>query len=173
MCTLVLNVAVISFSERRLYTDFPRKLVFVVGLCSISAITFTHAAIKVLGHDTDAAHITLVSLFFCVYQCSIGPFFWIYIPEILKIKDICYPMAFSWGTQLCIALTFLSKDLPYADVVYYFAFSLSSLGVAWLFHRYAIETKGVAWAVVAESLLADRYPESADSLDACEKISIQ
>jgi hypothetical protein len=147
--------------------------VFVVGLCSISAVSFTHATVKVLGYKTNAAHITLVALFFSVYQSSIGPFFWIYIPEILKIKDICYSMAFLWGTQLCIALTFLSKDLLYADIIYYFAFSFSSLGVAWLFHRFGVETKGVAWAVVAELLLADSLLKDPDISDAKEDSLVQ
>jgi hypothetical protein len=125
--------------------------VFVVGLCALSLITLVHAVVKLVGSDNNAAHITLVSMFFCTYQGSIGPFFWIYIPEVLKIRDVCYPMAVLWGTQLLLSSAFTFKSTPYADSIIYIVFSACSLVCAALFKWYAVETKGVRWTDVAEA----------------------
>lgn len=140
---------------------FYRKLVFVIGLGILSAISLTHAIVKLTGNDSNTVHIALVSLLFCAYQSSIGPFFWIYIPEILKIKNICYSMAIMWFIQLVSALSFRQKGY---DTFFYFGFSLCSFVSAVLISKYAVETKGVPWTIV-NRLLRDSPESLMDSAD--------
>lgn len=150
--TVILNLIVLHFSESEGHAGMYRKLVFVVGLCLLGVINLIHALIKVAGSETDVSHITLIFLFFCVYQCTVGPFYWIYLPEVLKIKDICYPMAFMWGIQCVTAITFTFKYRHGADESYYFVFGSFSLIMACLIHRYAIETKARPWNIIAAEL---------------------
>lgn len=128
---------------------------YIVGLCILSSISFTHAILKFSGNDASVAHIILVSVFCCVYQSTIGPFYWIYIPEVLKIKDMCYPMACLWFTQLVLSLAFNLRNLPQGDGVFYTLFGSFSLLFAGLIYRFSVETKGVPWIVVVDRLLGD------------------
>mmetsp|Transcript_572 Transcript_572/g.880 ORF Transcript_572/g.880 Transcript_572/m.880 type:complete len:453 (+) Transcript_572:2751-4109(+) len=150
LTTILLSFIVIIFSDR-----FYRKAVFVAGFGCLSVISFIHGILKLGKADTDASHIVLVTLFFCVFQSTIGPFFWIYIPEVLKIKDICYPMACLWFAQLVCALFYNFKHKPHADEIFYMLFGSFSLISALLISKFAIETKGVPWTVVVSRLVGD------------------
>jgi hypothetical protein len=153
LVTVPLNIVVLCYSERKAYAGMYRKVVFVMGLASISIIYFIHALVKLTVAETDASHILLQCLFFSVYQCTIGPFYWIYVPEVLKIKDFCYPMACMWGVQFVTALSYSMKDKPNVDSVFYLLFSAISLVMAVLIHKFAVETKGKPWIVVATLLI--------------------
>jgi hypothetical protein len=86
---------------------------------------------------------------------------------VLKIRDICYPMAVLWGTQLLQASAFSFKRSPYSDSILYLVFSACSLICAVLIKKYAVETKGVGWVEVAERFSMD---ESLGSLENAEAI---
>mmetsp|Transcript_9234 Transcript_9234/g.17568 ORF Transcript_9234/g.17568 Transcript_9234/m.17568 type:complete len:427 (+) Transcript_9234:305-1585(+) len=145
--TVILNFLVLCFSER-----MHRKPVFVIGLCAIGMINFIHGFVKAIGADSDESHIVLVFLFFCAFQSTVGPFYWIYLPEVLKMKEISYPMSLMWGIQCVTAVAFAYKKKPEADTVYYFVFSYFSFVSALLISRYAIETKGRPWTVIVPML---------------------
>lgn len=150
--TIVLNFVVLLFSESTRYVGLRRKLVFVVGLCLLGAINFIHGTVKVVDSETDTTHITLVYLFFCVYQSTIGPFYWVYIPEVLKIKDINYPMACLWGVQFITAITFTFKSHGQGDTAFYYIFSIFCLISAALIQKFAVETQGRPWASISPLL---------------------
>jgi hypothetical protein len=140
-------------------------MVFVFGLCTISAINFTHGTINSLGYRGGTPYIILELLFFCAYQSTIGPFFWIYIAEVIKIKDLCYPMAVFWGIQLTTSLVFILETGTTVGIFFYFFFASCSLVFALLIHLFAVETKGVNWKVIAERLLGDEASSKAESED--------
>jgi hypothetical protein len=143
-------------------------MVFVYGLCTISVLNFTHGVLSSLDYHNATAHIILELLFFCAYQSSIGPFFWIYIAEVIKIKDLCYPMGVFWGIQLTTSLVFILESGRVVGTFFYFFFASCSLVFALLIHRFAIETKGVNWKVIAERLLGDEASSQAESEDMSE-----
>jgi hypothetical protein len=105
------------------------------------------------GNETDTVHLALVLVFFIAFQSSIGTFYWIYIPELLKINDFCYPMVCLWGTQFLISMTFSFSNGPSGGAYFYITFSLASAIFAALIHIFGIETKGVRWTEIARELL--------------------
>jgi MFS family permease len=147
--SFILNVLVITYSDRKLYPGFNRKTVFVVGLIAMSCITLVHGVLLVSSSHTETAHTILVALFIFAFMSSVGPFFWIYIPELLKIDDLCYPLICLWSTQILMTVVYI-LDLSNA-YPYYFLFSALSLVLAGFIHRFAIETSG---GVSEEQLLS-------------------
>jgi hypothetical protein len=132
----------------------------VVGLCLISAITLAHAVLLQLQLSSGPAYTALVILFYCVYQSSIGPFYWIYLPELMKIKDICYPLMCMEFCSLCVLFVFFFQDSPYDNPINYYAFGAVNLVTAGLIHWLAVETKGVKWTEVVERLQYEEQSES-------------
>jgi hypothetical protein len=89
---------------------------------------------------------------------TVGPFFWIYMPELLRINDLSYPMICLWSTQLVIRLI-LTIDSSLGHV---FQILLSSLSLvsAGLIFRFGIETRGVNWADSSDLLMTDESGET-------------
>lgn len=157
LIALGLNLLMVFFSHSKGHVDFYRKHVFMLGLCVISALSITHAALILTGNDSDLSHTVVVIVLIFVYESTIGPFFWIYIPEILKIKDICYPTSILWGIQLINSCTFTFIQNPGEDAILYIVLSTCSLVFAGLIYRLAVETKGVSWTEVVERLIGESY----------------
>jgi hypothetical protein len=116
----------------------------------MSCITLANGVLVSSHYDSTIPHTVLASLFIFAFMSSVGPFFWIYIPELLKIDDFCYPMTCLWSTQALMALVF---SFQLDSAIYYFLFSALSLILAGLIYRFAIETREVNWTDPEETLI--------------------
>jgi hypothetical protein len=110
-----------------------------------------------LGVDQDKVALLSIPIFVICFMGAVGPYFWIYMPELLRINELSYPMICLSSTQLVMRLI-LTIDSSLARV-FLIIFPSLSLVSAGLIFRLGIETRGVIWGDSSDSLMTDESDE--------------
>jgi MFS family permease len=153
MASLVVIALVILFSDRKIYAGFNRKLMFAGGACALNCIAIVFGVLIMLGFHLETLQSIFIPPYVLIFMGTVGPFFWIYMPELLKINELSYPMICLWSTQLVMMIVFYAGSSP--SHVFLVIFPSLSLFSAGLIFRIGIETRGVNWADSSDTLMTD------------------
>jgi hypothetical protein len=130
----------------------------VIGTCAVNIIIISFGICIILGVDQDKLALIFIPVFVIVFMGTVGPFFWIYMPELLNINEFSYPMICLWSTQLVMLLVFtINSSLGHVFLIIFPSLSLVSAG---LIFRLGIETRGANWGDSSDSLMTDESYET-------------
>ncbi len=133
----------------RLIDRAGRRPLLLTGIAGMAVtLGFLGLVFRNASHSSTFAWLAVISMMAYVasFAISLGPIFWLLISEIypLKIRNSAEGIAatFNWGSNLIVALTFLTLVEHLGPSWTFWLYGLSAVG-AWIFSYYfAPETKG-------------------------------
>ena len=133
----------------RLIDRAGRKPLLLTGIAGmVVTLGLLGIVFRTAGHSTTLAWLAVVSMMAYVasFAISLGPIFWLLISEIypLKIRNSAEGIAatFNWGSNLVIALTFLTLVERLGPSRTFWLYGLCAIA-SWIFSYYFVpETKG-------------------------------
>lgn len=137
-------------TNRNNYAGIPRKFAIVVGLGSMGVFQIIGGALLQNDIEGYIAGIVMFMILF-TFEAGIGTFYWIYLPELLKVRRISLAISVYWGVEVVMCFLYYLQNYYFPVYSVYYAHGALNLLLTGVLQVIGIETLGHNWQELAES----------------------
>lgn len=145
MCVGVcLSLVVSLISNSSSHIGIPRKLAITVGLVCMGISQTIGGCIIQYKSDSPWSVIVLL-LILASFELGLGTFYWLYLPELTKVRRISLSVSVYWGVEVLMSLIYYLKNYYFTTYSLYYAHGLLNILLAVVIHCIGVETLGSSW----------------------------
>mmetsp|Transcript_19796 Transcript_19796/g.36507 ORF Transcript_19796/g.36507 Transcript_19796/m.36507 type:complete len:460 (+) Transcript_19796:9614-10993(+) len=126
-----------------------RKLAIVVGLVSMGLFQIIAGAL-IQYNINNLADGFILFMILASFEIGIGTFYWIYLPELLKVRRISLGISVYWGIEVVMSGIYYLKHYYFTTSIVYYAHGVLNVILAAILHFIGIETLGRGWRAIEE-----------------------